>query len=252
MRQAIPLAALLLLALTCPPAAIAEPTPVAVYVLSRDAKFIGSGVGGVRITLQDALSGEVLAQGITEGGTGNTELIMAPRKRDSVIVDGDAASFSAVLDLRAPTKIRVTAYGPLDYPSSANEVSILRWVLPGESERQWILEMPGLVVDVHDTPTLVRMDGAEAAVDVRATVRMMCGCPLTPGGLWDSNEFDIRAQVLEGERIITSAPFAYGGAASEFTASLRVARPGSYRLRVVAHQPRTDNAGVFEQSLVID
>ena len=48
--------------------AIAEPTQVTVRVISRDAKFVGDGTGGARVTLRAAASGRVLASGTTTGG----------------------------------------------------------------------------------------------------------------------------------------------------------------------------------------
>ena len=56
--------------------AYAQPTPVTVRVLSHDAKFVGSSVGGALVTLTEADSGRVLAQGVTEGETGDTDLIV--------------------------------------------------------------------------------------------------------------------------------------------------------------------------------
>ena len=56
--------------------AIAEPTPVTVRVISQDAKFVGDSTGGAQVILRDAESGHILAEGITAGGTGNTDQIM--------------------------------------------------------------------------------------------------------------------------------------------------------------------------------
>ncbi|MBT5659166.1 MAG: hypothetical protein HOJ02_03315, partial [Rhodospirillaceae bacterium] len=64
----IALAALLLWAGT----ASAEPTRLTVRVMAKDAKFIGTSIGGARITIRDVDTGELLAQGVTEGSTGNT------------------------------------------------------------------------------------------------------------------------------------------------------------------------------------
>ena len=237
---------------TAVPAA-AEPTSVDVFVLSRDAKFIGSGVGGARVTIADATTGEVLAQGVTEGGTGDTDLIMGERPHGASLIEGDPAGFATTLDLAAPRRVVVTAYGPLDYPQSANTVSATQWLLPGKSagEQGWILELPGLIVNVHDTPALLTLDNDEARVPVRATVRMMCGCPLTPDGLWDSNEFEFHARVMQNGHEIASTPLTYAGQASEFQGELRLARSGSYRLSVHAHQPRTGNTGNIDQPLAV-
>jgi hypothetical protein len=103
----------------------------------------------------------------------------------------------------------------------------------------------------HDTPTLLTLQDGEARIRVQATVRMMCGCPLTPAGLWDSGEFEIRAQLMHDGQEIASTPLAYAGKASEFQGELRLTRPGSYRLSVHAHQPPTGNTGNFHRALEV-
>jgi hypothetical protein len=239
-----------------PGTAAAEPTPVSVYVLSRDAKFVGSSMGGVRVTIQHARTGEVLAQGTTAGGTGDTDLIMRrPREHGDSLISPDAAHFSAILDLAAPTPVQVTVFGPLDYPDSANTASTTQWLLPGmplAESGSWIIELPGLVVDLHAAPALVRLADGEARLPVQAMVRMMCGCPLTPDGLWDSNEFEIQAQVARDGVVFASSPLSYAGEASEFTAELVLTQPGEYELSVLAIQPRTGNAGISVAHLVVD
>ena len=71
-------------------------------------------MGGAQVTLRDANSGEVLAQGLTSGGTGNTAKIMTDgHARRDTLSDGTAAKFSATLDLQRPRLITVTATGPM-------------------------------------------------------------------------------------------------------------------------------------------
>ena len=65
-----------LTALTAPAVASAEQTEITVRVLAKDSKFVGTSMGSMRIILRDAHTGEILATGITAGGTGNTKLIM--------------------------------------------------------------------------------------------------------------------------------------------------------------------------------
>lgn len=234
-------------------AAQAAPTAVDVHVLSRDAKFVGSSVGGARVTIEDAETGEVLAQGVTDGSTGDTDLIMGERKHGVSLITPGTAVFSASLELPAPKKVRVTAFGPLDYLQSANTVSTTQWLLPGSTagEQGWILELPGLIVDVHDTPAVNKLENGTVSVPVNATVRMMCGCPLTPDGMWDSNEFDIEARVLSNDVEIASTPLEYAGTTSEFRGELQLTQAGAYVLRVRAHQSRTGNTGVVDRPLVV-
>lgn len=59
-------------ALALAPAGYAEPTEIIVRVLARGGKFIGTSMGGAEVVVRDAASGQVLARGTTEGGTGAT------------------------------------------------------------------------------------------------------------------------------------------------------------------------------------
>ena len=58
------------------PGAMATATSVNVRVISKDAKFIGSSTGGVSVELRNADTEDRLAEGIVEGGTGDTKRIM--------------------------------------------------------------------------------------------------------------------------------------------------------------------------------
>jgi predicted alpha/beta hydrolase len=51
-------------------------TMLTVRTRAKDAKFIGSSMGGSYITVRNAQSDELLAEGYTEGSTGNTSRIM--------------------------------------------------------------------------------------------------------------------------------------------------------------------------------
>ena len=135
-----------------PITASAEPTDITVRVLSKDAKFVGTSMGGVRITLRDAETGERLASGVTAGGTGNTGRIMhQDRGRRASLADASAASFRTTLDLERPRMIEVEAYGPLAQPQAAHRVVSTQWVVPGRGLSAgdgWVLELPGFVVDI--------------------------------------------------------------------------------------------------------
>lgn len=233
----------------------AEPTEISVHVLSRDAKFVGTSMGGARVIIENVETGEVLAQGLTAGGTGDTERIMQrDRKRGAALATEGSARFTTTLDLKIPTKVRVTAHGPQTYPESANSVSATQWVLPGKpinADNGWLLELPGLVVNVHDTPSSVRLQGGKAEVMVRANVRMMCGCPLTPKGLWDSEQFEIVAHVAHKDGEAQKIPLVYAGEASEFEAKIPVAEAGDYEISVWAYQQTTGNSGLDALQLVV-
>ena len=70
------------------------PTKVIVRVVSKDAKVVGSGVGGAFVRIKNLETGEVLAQGKQDGGTGETDRIMVqPRRRGEVLFGTPDAAF---------------------------------------------------------------------------------------------------------------------------------------------------------------
>ncbi len=154
----------------------ATPTDITVRVKTKDAKFLGSSMGGALITLTNADTGELLAKGVTAGGTGNTKLIMkTPVTRGVPIADEKAAKFAATIDIDEPTLIKVTAFGPLCQRQAANTVSATQWVVPGKhitAGNGWMLEMPGVIVDVLSPPTHIKYKGVQDIV-LAANVTMM-------------------------------------------------------------------------------
>src|SRR4030042_6984637 len=89
-------------------------TKVTVRVVAKDSKVIGSGVGGAWVRIKNFETGEILAQGKQEGGTGETERIMVRSRRRGEIVYGTpgAAFFQAELPLERPTQIEIYTEGP--------------------------------------------------------------------------------------------------------------------------------------------
>lgn len=241
---------LLLTVLTALPATavLAEATHLTVRVLSRDAKFIGSSMGGARVTVRDVHSGEILASGVTVGSTGNTRAVMHREGgRRARLTDNDAASFETTLDLVEPRLIEVEALGPLAQMQSAQRVSAAQWIVPGKhlsGGDGWILEMPGFAVDILAPAAHSRLEGATTEVEIRANVVMMCGCPIEPGGLWDADRFEVRALIVRDGVRLGSHPLTYAGKTSQFAAQLPLNSAGLYDITVYAHDPVNGNTGV--------
>lgn len=129
-RPAIGLAAAAALGL--PALALAEATPIEVRVLSQGAKFIGSSMGGVQVTLRDADTGALLASGLTRGGTGDTKTIMnTPQPRGARLSDDGSAVFAAEIDIDRPRRVEMTASGPTAQRHAANTVSARAGCCPG-------------------------------------------------------------------------------------------------------------------------
>src|ERR1700739_981241 len=90
-------------------------TKIMIRAVARDAKVIGQHVGGAKITVRDASTGEILAQGMQAAGTGDTNVIMkTPHPRGMKVYDTpDSSGFLAVLHIDKPTEVEITAEGPL-------------------------------------------------------------------------------------------------------------------------------------------
>jgi hypothetical protein len=205
---------LLLSSLLLTGTALAEPTEIVVHVLSKGSKFIGTSMGGALVTLEDAMTGELLAHGYTQGGTGDTRLIMEERHTTHTPVSTeDAAQFKAVLDLKRPVLLRVTAQGPMT-DADGNEASSTMWVVPGHHVTggdAWRLELPGLVIQLL-APANRAVKGP-GTVRIETSVVMGCGC--------------------------------------RYAADLEVAEPGTYRIRAVAYHPASGNTGLDRSTFTV-
>jgi hypothetical protein len=232
----------------------AEPTDIVVRAISRDAKFIGDSMGGVRIILRDAGSGKILAEGITRGGTGDTKRLTETARRRESLATPDAAAFRATIDIDQPRLVQLEAYGPLGQPQSAITTTSQQWILPGRHVREgngWMVEMPGFVVDILDPPAAGVFKLPTADIELRANVVMMCGCPTSPGGLWDSNRFEITALIEHDGKSLPERPLSYSGTTSQYELSFRPDLPGVYNVLVQAYDASTGNTGVDRTSFTV-
>jgi hypothetical protein len=232
----------------------AVPTEIVVHVLAKDAKFIGSEVGGVKITVSDADTGAVLAQGLTIGGPGTTQAIMKDShvRRDK-LADADTARFSATLDLNQPRRITVTASGPSAVRIAATSVSSTAWVLTGKSVNAgdaWVLELPGFAVGIVDPPAKMNISSTKT-IHVHANITMMCGCPIIPGGQWDADKYEFTAQLVSKGKPVSSVPLVYAGKPNQFTGDLDVSDKGQYEVLVTAYDPADGNAGLDKFSIEV-
>jgi hypothetical protein len=137
-----------------PPSFSAEKvlTKVIVRVVSKDAKVVGSGVGGAFVRIKNLESGEILAQGKQEGGTGETDRIMVqPRRRGEVLFGTpDAAFFQTEIPLDKPTQVEILVEAPLAYPHALQKGSKTITLIPGKHllGEGLIIELNGLIVNI--------------------------------------------------------------------------------------------------------
>ena len=229
--------------LLSPALLFSQNTTIVVHVLAHDAKIIGSGVGGARVTVKNARTGEILAEGTHMGGTGNTNAIMIePRVRGEMVYH-DAGQFVARLDLTRPTTLEFIAEGPLGYPMAMQRASKTLVVMPGEDMTGdgVILELHGFIVEAASSEDLVSGSGS---VTITGTVRMMCGCPHTPGGLWDADRISVSARIIVDGRLLRQVAMSYAGSPNTYTVDLDLSDvPAGSMIHVVASDPGRQNAG---------
>ena len=233
----------------------AEVTNITVRVVARNAQYVGDLVEGAFVTITDAASGEMLAQGITSGNAGNPQRTMrTPRKRgEQMAADGDA-KFAATLDIDKPRYLQVTAYGPLDKRYSANRASATQWIVPGKhltAGDGWVLELPGLLVSTNLAASTVPLSKAASGILIEAEVMLMCGCPIKTGFYWDPTDYEVVAIVRRGDEDVGRLPLRYAGAASEFETRFTAHVPGVYDISVYAYDSASGNTGVGQVELTV-
>ncbi len=151
-------------------------TQVMIRAVAKDAMAIGTKVGGARITVRDVATGDILAQGLQEGASGDADLIMIqPRIRGAKAFDTPGtAGFLAKLPLEKPTEVEITAEGPLGSPSSLQRSSKTLLLIPGQD-----ILGEGVLLELHGFTVKLLSPGPEAqalagqTIQVRATVHML-------------------------------------------------------------------------------
>ena len=236
------------------PSDAAVPTRVMVRAVSQDAKILQDPVGGARITIRDAETGEVLAEGLQEGSSGDTDLIMhAPRERGTSIYDTpNAAGFLATLHLDRPTRVEVEAEGPLAYPQAVQRATATTLLVPGRDVvgDGLVLTIHGFIVEVLSPADSAQTPVVGDTLDVRARVRMACGCPTEPGGLWDSDRYTIIARLVRDSEVLGEAPLSFSGEQSIYEGVLPLPdEDGPYQLQVLASDAERVNFGMDQQEV---
>lgn len=229
----------------------ATPTTVVVRAVANDAKLLHDGVGGAQIVIRDATTGLVLAEGIQRGTSGSTDAIMRqPHERGAPIYATEgAAKFEATLSLREPTPVEITAEGPLNVPHAMQRARTSTVLVPGRdvTGNGITLRLYGFVVELLEPTDLAPSPGE--TIEVRSRVRMMCGCPTEPGGLWDASRYDLRAQLLDGDGAVASeTELSFTGTTSTYRGALLVPQDAE-TLRVVASDAERGNFGMVEKTL---
>ena len=252
MKKSILLLALFLLSIN----AFATETKLMVRAKAKDAKFVGSSIGGAHIIVRNTLNGEILAEGNTTGSTGNTNLIMkSAHERYTQLSDENTAGFLAVVDIEEPTLVRVEVLSPVHKKNARIQASTELWLIPGKDilGDGIILEIPGFVVDIlkPNTHQYIALESIpQSGLPIEAHIVMMCGCPIEAEGIWDSNLMEVKAIVKKEGEIIGEVQLT-NPTQNTFKGAMTVSEAGYYQITVYAYNPQTGNTGVDMVNYVI-
>jgi len=192
---------------------MALPTSVLIRVQALGGKFLGPDIGYSLVTIRDAVTGEVLAQGVASGDSGVLTTNTAPSAppagatTNTVITgmsfqwlspDAGTAGFRTTLDLDVPLLVDISAAALINgLPSSEHVTSARMWLTPGvnfTADPGLVLVMPGLNVQFL-TPNPAQP--AASPLSVTAWVTMMCGCKISTTTDWPPSEFNVVLTVLD-------------------------------------------------------
>lgn len=221
--------------------ASAEETQIMIRAKAADAKYIGTSVGGIRVTIEDAETGEIVNQGWINGGTGDTDtLIKTPIKRGQTLSTDKTAGYLATIDINTPRLLRFKLIGPYGFRQSLQEASVTSWVIPGKHllGDGITLTMPGFIVDAW---TQV-LEGGKVEFYTKAS--LLCGCPITKDGLWQPDNYEAKAIIMQDDKKIDEVALDFTGPIGLFSAKTVINASGHYKAIVYLIDQTTGNVGV--------
>lgn len=228
----------------------AQETTVMIRVKAKDAKFIGSSMGGARVIVSDELTGKILAEGFTKGSTGNTDVIMKnPKTRTSTLSDENTAGFMAKLNIEKPVFVNIEAFAP---GKARVKSATSLWVIPGKdiTGDGLVLEMSGFIIDILSPQTHQRI-GVNNEIEIKANIVMMCGCPITKGGIWDADQYEVKAVISKMGELEKTLDLKVLEQASTFYGKVNLL-PGNYEILVYAFDPVSGNTGLDKTNIIVE
>jgi len=234
----------------------AAETKIMIRAKARDAKFIGSSLGGAHIIVRNKVNRQILAEGNTTGSTGNTELIMKVAKsRGASITDPQTAGFLASIDIDEPTFISIEMISPLNNKQAQAAISTELWLIPGKHilGDGIILEVPGFIIDIlkprtHQYIPLNTIKGKP--FQFQANIVMMCGCVIEKGGVWNSDEIEVKGILKKDGKYIKEVTLSLIST-NLFEGSDMLNTPGNYELTLYAYHEKSGNTGVDKVNYVV-
>ena len=234
----------------------AQTTKVVIRARAKDAKFIGTPIGGALVIVKNDLTGEILAKGLTTGASGNTDLLLKkPINRGQTLTDSTTAKFVAAVNITEPTFVDIDVIAPVNRRNGTVKASTQVWLIPGKDilGDGIILEIPGFILDVlyPTTHQFIKIDSIKnGELKFKASLTLECGCPITKGGVWNSDDITVNA-IVKKEGVKTGeSPLQLIGQ-NIFEGTLKVKEKGDYELDVYAYNPKTGNTGVDRINFVV-
>lgn len=234
----------------------ATETKIMVRAKARDAKFIGSSLGGAYVIIRNKTNQQILAEGKTSGSTGNTELMMkAAKTRESSITDAQTAGFLAKIDIDEPTFVSIEVVSPFNHKQAQAKVSTELWLIPGKDilGDGIILEIPGFIIDILKPRThqyIALSSIKDKPFQFEANVVMMCGCVIEKGGVWNAEEFEVIGILKKDGKQLRDVKMTFVST-NLFEGQTQINVSGNYELILYAYDKKTGNTGVDKINYVI-
>lgn len=249
-------ALLLTFTLLCNLAVYAVETKVMIRAKARDAKFIGSSLGGAYVIVRNKANQQILAEGKTTGSTGNTELIMkTPKTRAISIADEKTAGFMAKIDIEEPTFVSIEVVSPYNLKQAQATVTTELWLIPGKHILRdgIVLEIPGFIIDILKPRThqyISLKDIKDKPFQFQANVVMMCGCVIDKGGVWNSEDMEVKGILKKDGKYLKEVKMSWIST-NLFEGSDFINTPGNYELILYAYDEKTGNTGIDKVNYVV-
>ncbi|WP_312301672.1 hypothetical protein [Chryseobacterium sp.] len=234
----------------------ATETKVMIRAKARDAKFIGTSLGGAHIIVRNKLNRKILAEGNTAGSTGNTDLIMkTPKIRGNSIADEQTGGFIANIDIDEPTFVNIEVISPLNSRQAQATVTTELWLIPGKDilGEGIILEIPGYIIDILKPRThqyIALNTIKDKPFQFQANIVMMCGCVIDKGGIWNSDEIEVKGILKKDGKVIKNVDMSLVST-NLFEGNHPINAPGNYELILYAYDKKTGNTGVDKVNYVV-
>ncbi len=236
--------------------ASATETKLIIRAKAKDAKFIGSSLGGAYVIVRNTVNQLILAEGKTEGSTGNTNLIMnVPRERGNAIADDATAKFLAILDIDEPTFISIEVHSPFTNKQAQVKASTQLWLIPGKDilGDGIIVEIPGFIIDILKPRThhyIALNTIKNKPFKIQANMVMMCGCTINKGGTWNSDDIEVKG-ILKRDGNFFKEIVMTLSSTNLFEGETLIGSSGKFELVVYAYHPISGNTGVDKVNYVI-